>query len=112
MKAPCFIPNAFDDISVMYKKGFTDGYTMKETEMRTLAQTIASFISNFTSIAPEILFKADFSSNSILVVWQGKVPDETTTSKIQDALTQFGTPIPTHYRLCNYVSFLISRTPE
>ena len=111
MKAPCFITNLFDDVSSIYKKGFADGYTMKETEMRTLSQAIASCISKFTSIAPEILFKSDFSSNSIWVVWQGNVPDETTTLKIQEALTQFGTPIPNHQRIYNYVSFLILRTP-
>lgn len=64
-------------------------------------------ISRLTDIYADIRFRE--GSSSIMVSWQGKIPDEVTTSKIEEALKQFGNPLPNHCCESNFVSFMILR---
>lgn len=68
---------------------------------------INACISRLTDFCPDIRFREN--SSDILVSWQGTIPDEATTSKIEEKLKQFGDPIPNHFRDNNFVSFLILR---
>ena len=62
-------------------------------------------IKNLTNIPPGIYFRKN--SSSVMVVWEGKIPDELATIKIEEALKQFGTVLPNHCRKANFVSFKI-----
>lgn len=68
---------------------------------------IHSCISEFTDIFADIRFRE--GSSSVMISWQGKIPDEETTSKIEEALKQFGTVMPNHARSFDFVSFMILR---
>lgn len=68
---------------------------------------IRSHILKITNITPEILFREN--SKSILVLFQGNIPDETTTKAIEKELKIFGSIVPNHFRKSepNCVSFVI-----
>lgn len=68
---------------------------------------IRSHISQITDINPEILFRRN--SKNILVSFQGNIPDEEVTTRIENALKVFGNPVPNHFREANFVSFVIHR---
>lgn len=69
--------------------------------------TIRSRLLQVTNIAPEILFRKN--SKDILVIFQGNIPDEETTIKIENVLRNIGKPIPNHSRDNSFISFLIKR---
>lgn len=77
---------------------------MNNTE---ICHAIQACIGKLTTIVPDIRFRENFSS--IMVSWQDKIPDESTSLRIEDALKQFGNPVPTHCRESNFVCFLIIR---
>lgn len=68
---------------------------------------ICACVSRLTNLSPDIRFREN--SSSVLISWQGTIPDEVTTSRIEEALKQFGNPISNHCRNANFVSFLILR---
>ena len=68
-------------------------------------RAILKKVSTITDIVPEVYYRDD--CNSIMITWRGDIPDEITTLKIAEALIRFGTPIPNHFRDCNFVSFII-----
>lgn len=68
---------------------------------------IRSHLAQITDITPEILFRP--GSKKILISFQGNIPDEETTLKIENILKKFGTPIPNHCREKNFISFIIKR---
>ena len=68
---------------------------------------IHACVSRLTDTYPDIRFREN--SSNILISWQGSVPDEVTTSIIEETLKQFGNPIPHHFRDANCVSFVILR---
>ena len=69
--------------------------------------TIRSHLKQVTTLVPEILIREN--SKDIIVSFQGNIPDEETTMKIENVLKAFGKPMPNHCRESAFISFLILR---
>lgn len=70
---------------------------------------ILSKIKGITTIVPEILFRP--GTNSLMVSFQGQIPTEEETKRIEEAMQEFGNVLPNHYRECSFVSFRIDCNP-
>lgn len=77
---------------------------MNNTETR---HAIHACISQITNLVPDIWFRK--GSSSVMISWENTIPDELATTRIEEALKQFGKPLPIHYREANFVSFEIIR---
>ena len=66
---------------------------------------IEESIREITNIPAEILVRE--GTSNILIVWKGLIPNKEVTEQIEEALKKFGTPIPNHFRECNFVSFIV-----
>ena len=76
-------------------------------DYKTINTEVCLCISEFTDIPADVRFRE--GSSSIMISWQGEIPSEDATSKIEEALKQFGTVMPNHARSFNFVSFMILR---
>lgn len=72
-----------------------------------VATEILECISNFTDVVPEVYFRKD--SSNIMVCFEKDIPDEESTSKIENALKKFGNPVSNHSREAKFISFIIHR---
>lgn len=69
-------------------------------------QNLIEKTSYLTPFKPNIYFRE--TSSNILVSWEGTIPDEKTTLKIEEVLKQFGNILPNHCREANFILFRIS----